>query len=587
MANSDYKSIVAFYLDKLHSIIPSTGSIDFVFRGLENKDWGLESSAYRRYVNRPTHAEFIQYNCDLIARAKNANYHIKENSDLEEIELLAELRHYGAATALIDFTRDFLVALWFASKPYKKNEISADGKVIIVNIGNSEVFLELTSEDKQRSLEDILKFKTRGGQDTPEIAPFDDGTKMTEIRNRKQAALWYWQPRFEINHRLSAQKGVFIFGKAAIDTTDMEYWEVIISQEDKDTIHQELSDHFGIKEDSLFNDLPGFAMVNDIGHELQTRSADDYYQDAVQHFQRGEFGLAITYIDKAMELDSDQAAHYFLRSQTNRELKRYEDALSDATKAIDLDSSKAAHYFLRSQTNRELKKYEDALSDATKAIELDSSKAAHYFIRGQINHDLNRTVDSLRDFTMSIRLVFDEAYYYYSRGDVNYELEKYEDALRDFTKAIELQPDEIAYCYAYRGFVYRDLEKHEDALRDFNKAIELEPDYAYFHCIRGLIYRDLGKFEDALRNTAKAIEMEPDKAIHYYSRSEVFRDLKRYEDALGDINKAIDLDPGIGNHYFLRGQVNRDLGKHEDAQRDFDKAKQLEPNLPKLPPEDN
>lgn len=553
MANSDYKSIVAFYLDKLHSIIPSTGSKDFVFRGLENKDWGLESSAYRRYVNRPTHAEFIQYNCDLIARAKNANYHIKENSDLEEIELLAELRHYGAATALIDFTRDFLVALWFASKPYKKNEISADGKVIIINIGNSEVFLELTSEDKQRSLEDILKFKTRGSQDTPEIAPFDDGTKTTEIRNRKQAAMWYWQPRFEINHRLSAQKGVFIFGKAAIDTTDIKYWEVIISQEDKETIQRELSEHFGIKEDSLFNDLPGFAMVNDIAHEIQTRSADDYYQDAVQHFQRGEFGLAITYIDKAMELSPDQAAHYFLRSQTTRELKRYEDALSDATKAI----------------------------------ELDSSKAAHHFIRGQVNHDLNRTMDSLRDFTMSIRLVMDKAFYYYSRGDVNYELEKYEDALSDFTKAIELQPDEIAYCYAQRGFVYRDLEKHEDALRDYNKAIELEPDYADFYCIRGLIYRDLEQFEDALRNTTKAIELDPDKAMHYYSRSEIFRDLKRYEDALGDINKAIYLDPGIANHYSLRARVNRNLGKHEDAERDFDKAKELKTNLPKLPPEDN
>ncbi len=444
-------------------------------------------------------------------KAKNANYHQKENNELTEIELLAELRHYGAATALIDFTRDFLVALWFASKPSKKNENSADGKVIIVNIGDSEVFLELTSEDRQRSLEDILKFKTRGGQDTPEIAPFDDGTKTTEISNRKQPALWYWQPRFEINHRLSAQKGVFIFGKAAIDNANIEYWEVIISQEDKETIHRELSDHFGIKENSLFNDLPGFAMVNDIGHEIQTRSADDYYQDAVQHFQRGEFGLAITCIDKAMELASDQAAHYFLRSQTNRELKRYEDALSDATKAI----------------------------------ELDSSKAAHYFIRGQVNHDLHRTMDSLRDFTMSIRLVMDKAFYYYSRGDVNYELEKYEDALRDFTKAIELQPDEIAYCYAQRGLVYRDLEKHEDALEDFNKAIELEPDYAYFYCIRGLIYRDLGKFEDALRNTTKAIELGPDKAIHYYSRGEVFRDLKRYEDAQRDFDKAKQLKPNL------------------------------------------
>ena len=553
MSNSDSNSIVAFYIDELHSKIRSTGSQYLVFRGLENKDWGLESSTYRRYVNRPTHTDFIQYNCDLITRAKNANYHQKENNELKEIELLAELRHYGAATALIDFTRDFLVALWFASRPYKNNETLTDGKVIIINIGDSDVFLQLTPEDKQKSLEDILKFKTRGSQDTPEIARFDDGTITAEISDQKKATLWYWQPRFEINHRLSAQKGVFIFGKATIDAADIEYWEVIISQKDKEDIHRELSDHFGIREDSLFNDLPGFAMVNDIGHEIQSKSADDYYQDAVQHFQRGEFSLAILDIDKAIELGPVNDVHYSYRSQSNRELKMYEDALRDITKAI----------------------------------ELDPSKAAHHFIRGQVNHDLNRPRDALKDFTMSIRLVLDIAFYHYSRGIVNFELNKNEDALKDFTKAIELDPNNIEYCYAYRGVVYRDIGQNEDALRDFNKAIELDPHYAYFYCLRGLVYRNLENYEDALSDISKAIEMEPETAIYYYSRGEVYRDLKSYEDALWDINKAIELAPDIANHYSLRAQLNRDLGRPEDAERDSDKAKQLKSNLPKLPPKDN
>ena len=184
MTNSDSKSIVAFYLDELHSIIPSAGSQDIVFRGLENKDWGLESTAYLRHANPPAHSDFIQYNCELIARAKNANYHQKENNQLTEIELLAELRHYGAATALIDFTRDFLVALWFASGPHKKNEIETDGKVVIVNRADSEVFLQLTSEDKQSSLEEILKFKTREKQDTPETARSNVESSISEISDQ-------------------------------------------------------------------------------------------------------------------------------------------------------------------------------------------------------------------------------------------------------------------------------------------------------------------------------------------------------------------------------------------------------------------
>ena len=552
MTNSDSKSIVAFYLDELHSIIPSAGSQDIVFRGLENKDWGLESTAILRHANPPAHSDFIQYNCELITRAKNSNYHQKENNQLTEIELLAELRHYGAATALIDFTRDFLVALWFASGPHKKNEIETDGKVIIVNIGDSEVFLELTSEDKQSSLEEILKFKTREKQDTLERARSDIDASTSEISVQKKADLWYWQPRFAINHRLSAQKGVFIFGKAAINTADIKYWEVIISQKDKEAIQRELSGHFGIDEDSLFNDLPGFAMVNDKSHKIQTRTQEDYLQNAIQHLQRGEFDQALQSLNKAIELDPIEAIYHFFRGQINRDLERYQDALKDVTKAIKLDLYNADHHYLRGQINRDLEKYEDALNDVTKAIELDADNAVYHYLRGQIN-----------------------------RG-----LEKYEDALNDVTKAIELDADNVVYL-TFCSQVNNQLKRYEDALRDITKAIKLDPNRAFIHSFRGAVNNQLKRYEDALRDAIKAIELDPEDAAYHAFCCQVNHQLKRYEDALRDVTKAIELDPDNAVYHSLRGLINRGLGKHEDAQRDFDKAKQLKPNSSEPPPEDN
>jgi hypothetical protein len=38
---------------------------------------------------------------------------------LSDLELLLELQHYGAATGLVDFSRDFLIALWFAAHDNK------------------------------------------------------------------------------------------------------------------------------------------------------------------------------------------------------------------------------------------------------------------------------------------------------------------------------------------------------------------------------------------------------------------------------------------------------------------------------------
>ena len=585
MTNNDSKSILAIYLDKLHQIIPSAGLHNFVFRGLENKGWGLESTAYLRYGNPPTRPEFVQDNCELINKAKNANYHIKENNELEEIELLAELRHHGAATALIDFTRDFHIALWFASKSYKKNGTETDGKVVIVNIGDSNVFLQLTSNDRKKSLDDIFNFKTRRDQDNPEASRFGVDGSTSEISSQKKAKLWYWQPRFAINHRLSAQKGVFIFGEAKIDLADVEYWEVIISQEHKKAIIRELSTCFGIDEDSLFNDLPGFAMVNDKDHKLQPKTAGDYFQKAVQHHQRGELDQAAQSIDDAIKLNFKNDMFHFFRGLLNYDMKRYEDALRDIANAIELDPDKSVHHLLRGQVNHDLERYEDVLRDVNKAIELEPDKPVYHFFRGQVNHDLEKLEDALRDFTKVIELGPEEAVNYSFRGLLNCDLENYEDALRDVNKAIELEPDEAVY-YCSRGQINRGLKRYEDALRDVNKAIEMEPDEAVHHFSRGQVNYNIKRNEDALRDIDKAIALSPYNDEHYYFRGLINHDLKRHEDGLMDFDMAIKLNPDISEHYYRRGLVNQDLSKHEDAQRDFDKAKRLEASSPEPLPQD-
>jgi len=202
------------YLAELHSLVPIEQGGQFAFRGHANSKWKLESTAYRRHKPRLSLEDFIKYNCYLVAEAKNANYHQKENKQLQDIEVLAELRHHSAATALIDFTRDFHVALWFACEPVKGDSQegekgdSQEGTVFVVNTDDAYKFLHLTSQDKEKTLQEIFRFQPSNGQ--------NDLAGTGPRRMIKIPKLWYWEPRFEINHRLSSQKGVFIFGKGKI-----------------------------------------------------------------------------------------------------------------------------------------------------------------------------------------------------------------------------------------------------------------------------------------------------------------------------------------------------------------------------------
>ena len=63
----------------------------------------------------------------------------------DELELLADLQHHGAATCLLDFTRGALIALWFACE---KSE--TDGKVFVVNTADEKTVLEIPFRSRPR-----------------------------------------------------------------------------------------------------------------------------------------------------------------------------------------------------------------------------------------------------------------------------------------------------------------------------------------------------------------------------------------------------------------------------------------------------
>ena len=154
---------VAGYLKEVSEIKAKWPNSILVFRGQENEKWLLESSAERRLkASLPSQEEitdpFLEYNENLIKKCRLKNYDKREQKQLYDLELLADLQHHGAATCLIDFTRNALVALWFACQ--KSDD--ADGKVFVVNIADQRTFLEITHKDikEAKSISDILQFKT-------------------------------------------------------------------------------------------------------------------------------------------------------------------------------------------------------------------------------------------------------------------------------------------------------------------------------------------------------------------------------------------------------------------------------------------
>ena len=489
--NRQVKGVVE-YLEAISKINDEWPNSILVFRGQENEEWLLASSAERRLkAGAPSRSKipdrlFLEYHEDLLKKCKLKNYDQRGGKQLDDLELLADLQHHGAATCLLDFTRNALVALWFACE-----KSDAGGKVFVVNTADAETFLKITHTDiENKSISDILQFKTHNtdqdqsaGRPTPEISVASPN-------------FWYWTPA-HLNERITAQHSLFLFGLPS--SGDLNSEEILIESASKEQIRKELEDLHDIREESLFPDFVGFAYTQRPNTPYPILNAEEYISRGTEALQRGQYSEAIEYFTKVIELKPGHAEAYYDRGNAYGGQGEYDRAIQDLTKAIELKEDAEA-YALRGGIYNIQGEYDRAIQDLTKAIQLKEDYAEAYAFRGL-------------------------AYCNKNKGE-------YDQAIQDLTKAIELKED--AEAYLARGFAYRNKGEYDQAIQDLTKAIELKED-AEAYLDRGLTWLHLKKWQEAKSDLTAAKDMGQDIVASFsqYTESVVTESVANFEQRTG------------------------------------------------------
>ncbi len=487
-------SVVAKYLNEL------TSGGGFVYRGQSDESWGLTSTYYRRFnlnksgdkQQQPTQQQFQDYHTTLIKDAKSYHYHKEELSDLE---LLLELQHYGAATGLVDFSRDFLIALWFACNSKQDN----DGSVFVLNSSNIDKFTRPKSDESIFSECDKLQFINSN---------------------------------FKSNNRIFAQKGVFVFSNQTIDNTE----PIPILKKDKKPILQELSDRFSINEKSLFQDIYGFSMVNDVNHPIYEKTTEEYILEGNQYYQKYKFEKAIEAYEKAIEIDLDSDIACYNIGLAYAKLSKFEKAIEAYEKAIEIKPDKYETYYGIGFAYAKLSKFEKAIEAYEKAIEIkpDSHEA------------------------------------YYNMGVAYFRLGKYQKEIEAYKKAIEIKPDSHE-AYDNMGAAYTELGEFKEAIEAHEKAIKIKPDSHKAYYNMGVAYTELGEFKEAIEAHEKAIKIKPDSHKAYCNMGVAYARLSKFKEAIEAYKKAIEIKPSHKAYYNMGGVYFR-LGKYQKALEAYEKA---------------
>lgn len=189
------------------------GPVDgIVWRGHGDISWRLESKAGRQGM---TAAEVLKHETTMLEQARkigadNAQY-------MGDWEILARLRHHGAATRLIDCTTDPFVALWFLCDDDKDGVGERDGLLLALQ---RKPFVEI--EHPYHSGNYVKAF------DSEQYGP---------------ARLIYTTPPIDV--RIAAQRGVFVLHtepKDVATSRNSELGEPLIPSTRWGTQHQDYLD---------------------------------------------------------------------------------------------------------------------------------------------------------------------------------------------------------------------------------------------------------------------------------------------------------------------------------------------------------
>lgn len=364
---------------------------EFVYRGQENADWQLRSGAVRRILSGSDkvelqklikgqeegfHKDNLHYHeRELIDNARLRGLHREaDGRELKDLELLARLQHYGAATCLLDFTSRFDVALWFACQKVKGKDM--DGTVFIVALDSVNTWNlgRIGSNNLDHKINEILRFEmVEIEENQPQL--------FKDVRSK----FWYWHPE-AFMARMLIQESRFLFGSEDIPVKEYLF-SVPIKKTDKKKLLVELKRYCGLSRESIFPDIHGFATIHNhktpfqgesVGDNWQAgvvkppgkfkkKNIEDYRQEGIKKIQMEEYFDAVKNFDNIIKLNENDVDALLYRGVAMLQLRIQRQGLVQRPSQIELEMQDD-NYFKR------------AIKDFDKVIELEQERAeAHYY----------------------------------------------------------------------------------------------------------------------------------------------------------------------------------------------------------------
>ena len=473
-----------------------------------------------------------------------------------EAEFEDMIQHYGGLTNRIDFTNDYLIALFFACYG-SSNE---NGRIIILE-------------------QDKINFSMERGY--------------CEIR-----------PLQGPNNRVIAQKSVFVIpSEGFIDIKQDGVLEVNIPKNLKRDILKFLRKHHGISVETIYGDFAGVIRLQRV-----YLKATSYYLQGNSWILDSQYELAISKFDEAIKVDSNYAAAYQARGVAYAYKGEVKPAIRNFSEAIEMSQYNAKSYLSRGNVYAKIGEYDEAIADFKKADQEqipreDIVLPRIYISLGNAYAKIEEYDEAIKILNHAIRILpdlydpsgwrpSDDTYdiagmLHCSLGNIYAKIGEESRAISCFEKAIEwseYKRPRRSYFHMNLSTVYRKIGESEKAIEHADKTIGSQSNFVDY-LRRGNFYFKIGGTEKALDDFNEAIKTLKKywyDALIYFYRGNFYAEIRNIKGAICSFKGAASLQnyhKWLVAAFYNRYRVYFEIGDIEKATDDFNEAKTLEPKL--------
>ncbi|MEN6378295.1 MAG: tetratricopeptide repeat protein [Methanofastidiosum sp.] len=295
-------------------------------------------------------------------------------------------------------------------------------------------------------------------------------------------------------------------------------------------------------------------------------------------YNKGKYENAISYFDRALDINQDYSEAWTYRGYSYLELDKYSSANYSFNKVLEKDAYNReaimGEWVSKGWIERWNMNFDAASACFDEAIKVSPDNPYAWYQKGSFLQNTG-IGGSIEYFNKAIEIDPNYKQAWYNKG-FELSLSNPKEALSCLEKALKLDPYYTEAWYR-KGSVLMKENRISEATISFDKAISLDPYNTYQIVQVGSNYFFKQMYSEALRYYEMAITIDPDYAYPWLLKGDVYYEQKDYEKSLECYEKAILIKSDFINAWEGKAKVYKTIGNDSEYKYCIEKIKSINP----------